>query len=231
MKLDLKKLMVVSGIVFSGLVLNSCLNDNGDVVVPDEGGYVAFINTSPDSDGLTFYTNDNLINANSTEYSEYFGYLLFEPGTHNISVNSGGGDLDTISLNVDLNKFYSVFAVDDFEHLKLIAYEDNFISPSAGKAAIRFIQLSPDAPQLKVALQDNDGSIGSTFDFMQSSSFLEVNSSVHKSLYLIDAESNDTIFTKQVDFDNGGVYSVFSKGFYETDNANQQLDVQVIPFQ
>lgn len=230
MKLDLKKLGLFGAIVVSGLFLNSCLNDDLENPYPEDAGWIAFINASPDSEMLKFYSNGNNINSPGIGYSQFINYVAFEAGTHNLTVNSGSGEnLDTLSLDVEYNKWYSIYAVNSMDNLELVAYSDSFITPSEGKASIKFIQLSPDAPQLKVAIEDANDNLG-TFLFKQASPFMEINESFHKNLYLIDAVTNDTIFTKQVDFTNGRTYAVFSKGFYETDNTSQDLDVQIIPY-
>jgi len=229
MKLDLKKLGLFGVIVISGL-LNSCMNDDLDDYSTEDAGWIAFVNTSPGSEKLKFYSNGNIINSPGIDYSQFISYTAFEAGTHNLTVTSGTSeDLDTVSLNVELNKWYSVYAVNNPENLELVAYSDSFITPSAGKASIKFIQLSPDAPQLKVAIQDTNNNLGA-FLFKQASPFTEISEVFHKNLYLIDAASNDTIFTKQVDFANGRTYAVFSKGFYETENTDLGLDVQIIPY-
>ena len=230
MKLELRKIGWLAGVVFTGLFMGSCLNDNGDIDIPDEGGFAAFINTSPDSEGLIFYSNDDLVNSNDINFSEFFGYVLFEPGQKSIVVSNGDEDLDTLSLNVELNRFYSIFAVNEYDHLQLVAYEDNFVQPAMGKASMRFIQLSPDAPDVRVQIEGSD-EVSQIYQYLQGSSFADVDQVMNKDLYLINAETNDTILTKNVTFQSGVYYSVFSTGFYNTDDENQQLDVQIIPFQ
>lgn len=229
MKLDLKRTGLIGVILFSGLFLNSCLGDDGEDYIQD-AGYVAFINASPDSENLKFYSNGNNINPNGIDYSQFLNYSAFGVGNHNLSVKSGSNeDLDTLSLNVGQNQWYSIYAVNSVENLELVAYSDSFITPAAGKASIKFIQLSPDLPQIQVAIEGNENNLGN-FLFKQASPFTEVNETLHKDLYLIDAVTTDTIFTKEVEFISGKTYAVFSKGFYESDDTDQDLDIQIIPY-
>ncbi|HLV24642.1 MAG TPA: DUF4397 domain-containing protein [Moheibacter sp.] len=232
MKLELRKIGWLAGVVFTGLFMSSCLNDNGDIDIPDEGGYVGFINASPDSGGLDFYENDIQRNHFIVDYGDVDGYHILEPGTKTITVKNGNSsDLDTLSLNVNLNRFYSIYAVNEFDSLQLVAYEDNYTIPSPGKASMRFIQLSPDAPALRFLIEGNNEE-SLIYQYLQSSAFTDVNQMINKKLYLIDAETNDTILTKNnVTFQSGVSYSVFSKGFYNSDVEGQQLDVQITPFQ
>lgn len=228
MKLDLKKLVVL-GVILSGTVgLTSCLNNDDELPVVQDAGFVAFFNVSPDSNGLRFYSNDRIINQNATNYSQFFGYVTFETGAHRIKVNSGNNDLDTMSLNVAKDKRYSVFAINEFENLELLAYEDALVAPGTGKASLRFIQLSPDAPNLTVKIEGIESAIG-VLNYKQATSFTQINEIVNKDLYLIDTETQDTLLTKEISLGNGRIYSVFSKGFINTTNATQRLDIQIVP--
>lgn len=228
MKLDLKKLGVFAAVLLGTISLNSCLNNDDELPNVPDAGYVAFFNASPDSNGIVFYSNDRVINQSPVNYSQFFGYLGLENGSHAIRVSSGNNSLDTINMSIVKDKRYSVFAVNKFEDLELFALEDAITTPQTGKASIRFIQLSPDAPLLTLAIEGMELPIGD-FNYKQSSSFIQVNEMVNKDLYLINTETQDTIFTKEIDLNNGRVYSIFSKGLINTTNQNQKLDIQIVP--
>src|SRR5690606_39199610 len=168
MKLDFKKLGMLGAVLLGAMSLNACL-DSDDAAPPmQDAGFVAFYNLSPDSEALRFFFNDHLINQEPTKYANFFGYVPFETGNYDFSVNSENNSLDTISLNVSKDRRYSIFAVNEFENLELVSYEDAISIPSTGKVSVRFIQLSPDAPQLKVAVEGIENPIGN-FAFKQAS--------------------------------------------------------------
>src|SRR5690606_23939038 len=109
------------------------------------------------------------------------------------------------------DRFYSVFAVNTPGNTELIGFEEQFIVPNTGKAAIRFFQLSPDAPTLKVSISGETANLG-TYEFKQASGYMEINEVLNKKMYLIDYNTNDTIFSKNMNFTNGRLYSVVAKG-------------------
>lgn len=224
MKLKLKK-MRFWGMMLLAVGFTACL-DTDDTQVYENNSWAAFINASPNSQGLKFLSDGLTINSNPANYSHYFGYVPLESGTRQISVRSENAVLDTLSLNMIQNKRYSIFAINDFENLELIAFPDDPTIPEAGKSTIRFIQLSPDAPDLKVSIEDQE-SLG-IFNYKQSSGFVQVNETLHKNMYLINAETQDTLVTKDIELSNGKIYSIFSKGFVNTDNQSQKLDIQII---
>lgn len=229
MKLDLKKLAVLGTVLFGTLGLTSCLDNDDELPVVEDAGFVAFFNASPDSNGLRFYSNDGLINQNTVGYTQFLNYIPFEVGNHEITVNGGNGNLDTINLNITKDKTFSVFAVNKFETLELVAYDDAITAPAAGKASMRFIQLSPDAPAVTVRIEGVEAPVGQ-FNFKQGTAFVQMDPVNKKDLYLIDSETQDTLLTKEISLSNGRIYSVFSRGFVETTNSNQRLDVQIIPY-
>lgn len=225
MKLELKKMKFWGLILLGAIGFTACL-DTDDTQIYGNSSWAAFINASPNSQGLKFLSDGLTINSNSANYSHYFGYVPLETGTRRITVRSENTVLDTISLNMEQNKRYSIFAVNDFASLELIAFPDDPTTPETGKSMIRYIQLSPDAPTLRVSIEGQE-SLG-VFNYRQSSGFVQVNETTHKDLYLINEETQDTLITKEIELSSGKIYSIFSKGFVNTENQNQQLDIQII---
>ncbi len=210
------------------LCLTACLNsDDQSQQILENTSWGGFINVSPDSQSLKFYSDGNSINSNPANYSQYFGYVPLEAGTRELIVRANNENLDTLMLNMEEQKRYSIFAVNHFENLELVAYPDDATMPPTGKALIRFIQLSPDAPALRVSIEGQE-SLG-VFNYKQSSGFMAVNETTHKDIYLIDETTQDTLVTKEIELTNGKIYSIFSKGFLNTETESQQLDVQIIP--
>lgn len=230
MKLDFKKMKVLGVFLLGALSLSSCLNNDDELPIPEDASFVAFHNVSPNSNGLKFSENGNLINTNSANYGQFFGYANLTPGQSKITVQSGtSSDLDTLNINLIKDKNYSVFAVNRFEDLELVAYEDQFTNPNSPlKTLFRFIQLSPDAPTVVLKIEGNNEDFGQYF-FKQASGYREIEEVLGKNIYLIDVETNDTILSKSINLTRGKTYSIFSKGFVNTTNPNQKIDIQIIP--
>ncbi|MFA7687651.1 MAG: DUF4397 domain-containing protein [Moheibacter sp.] len=228
MKSVLKKIKLAGLALTGALCLTACLNsDDESQQTLENKALGAFINASPNSPALRFYADGIYINTNPANYSQYFGYIPFEAGTRELIVRANNENLDTLMLNMEEHKRYSIFAVNHFENVELVAYPDDATMPPTGKALIRFIQLSPDAPGLRVSIEGEE-SLG-VFNYKQSSGFMAVNETIHKDIYLIDETTQDTLVTKEIELTNGKIYSIFSKGFLNTETENQQLDVQIIP--
>lgn len=213
----------------AGTMITSCLDTDDSVEPITPFGSVAMSNFSPGADGLKFYSNGEAMHDGTLNYGSFNGFWRGDVGIHSITVNSGSTVLDTLNVTIGLNRFYSIFAVNTPGNTELISFEENFIIPDAGKAAIHFYQLSPDAPSLKVAIAGETSNLG-TYLFKQASSFMEINEAINKRMYLIDHATSDTLLSKLVTFSNGKSYSVVSKGLVNTTNENEGLDIQIIPF-
>lgn len=228
MKLELKKLGLIGTFLFSGLFLSSCLNNDDGPVIPDQSGFMLFVNTSPGTNGLKYFANGEAVTMPALNYNELYGYTYQEVGETNFTIRTGSVDLDTLSLDVDINRYYSLFAVNTPDNIELVAYQDNPVAISTpNKASIRFLQLSHNTPLVKVAIEGMEENLG-IYYFKQASSFMEIDNIFNKNIYLINAETNDTILSKPLILEAGKTYSVFSEGIYGSDNENLDLDVQLI---
>lgn len=101
-------------------------------------------------------------------------YLPVMKGPINLKVNVAG--TATTVLNADLvldaRKAYSVFAVDLVSKLAALVVEDDLRAPAAGKAKLRAIHLSPDAPNVDIWV--NGAKALSNVPFKAASPYLEV---------------------------------------------------------
>jgi hypothetical protein len=229
MKLELKGLGILSLLLATSTIFTSCLSTDDETPDYQPAGSVAFNNFSPGNDGLKFYSNGEAVHNGSLNYGQNFGFWRGEVGIHALTVNSGSTVLDTLNLTISPDRFYSVFAVNTPGNTELIGFEEQFIVPNTGKAAIRFFQLSPDAPTLKVSISGETANLG-TYEFKQASGYMEINEVLNKKMYLIDYNTNDTIFSKNMNFTNGRLYSVVAKGLVNSTSDLHNLDIQVTPF-
>jgi hypothetical protein len=124
--------------------------------VKSEGGpatYASFFNAVPKSTDVDFFINNQLVNPKP---------ITFGSGLEYFNVLSGSAKLDLTYGNVqvvasgnttfDDGKYYSVFAAGKAP-VEFIVTEDNRATPPLGKAKLRFVQLSPDAPNIDVDIE------------------------------------------------------------------------------
>jgi len=141
-----------------GIFATSCSDDDDD---PTPTARVSITHASPGSPDVDIYVDGTKVTATQLAYSSTTGisgnpYLTVNAGTRNIKV-SPNGTLNVIDANVNFaaNNAYSVFAYDVLGSgttLRALVLGDDLTAPAAGKAHIRFLHLSPDAPNVDIEL-------------------------------------------------------------------------------
>ncbi len=138
-------------------------------------GYVRVLHTVPDAPNVDIYANDNLI-VSDLAYSEYTDYLPVPEGTYKISVfPAGSSNSPVISnmLTIDRNSLITVAAAGMLDSIGLLAIHDANTPMQSGKALIRFLHLSPDAPAVDITLP-NGTVIFSNVSFKQMTPYIDV---------------------------------------------------------
>ncbi|WOO35864.1 DUF4397 domain-containing protein [Anaerocolumna sp. AGMB13020] len=119
-------------------------------------GYVRVIHTVPDAPNVDVYADDKLIIRNLA-YGNYTDYLSIPEGTYKISLYVAGTRNSPVLANmltVNKNSILTVAAVGKLSDIGLLAITDSNERRKPGKALIRFLHLSPNAPAVDITLPD-----------------------------------------------------------------------------
>ncbi len=138
-------------------------------------GYVRIIHTVPDAPNVDVYANDKLI-LNNLAYGDYTDYLSIPEGIYKISLYvAGTKDSAVVSnmLTVNRNAILTVAAVGTLSDIGLLAIADANENGMRGKAMIRFLHLSPNAPAVDITLP-NGTVIFSNVSFKHITPYIDV---------------------------------------------------------
>jgi hypothetical protein len=122
-----------------------------------ETARVRVVHASPDAPAVDVYA-DGARALTNVPYKGYSDYLPLPAGPHNFKVFATGADpaSDTAVIDADATleagKDYTVVAVGLLADIEAAVFEDNNAAPAAGKAHVRVIHASPDAPAVDVAV-------------------------------------------------------------------------------
>jgi hypothetical protein len=176
------------------LVMGGCLDDdsNSDIInIPVS--YVSLYNASPNAPALNVVVDDRLINNNAPlRYADNTGYLRFYTGKRTLEFGPYGANNVTLDSAVTLvdNRVYSIFVVDNYEKAELLVLNDSSAAePAAGKAMLRFINLSPDADPLTLKVKDAAGNLTEAQPFKGATAFLEVDAKAYNLEVVADGTS------------------------------------------
>lgn len=214
------KLLLVA--VMPALFLASCDDDDDDINI-DETAMVMVVHASPDAPGVDLLVDNAKVNTSPLTFPNNTGYLDVQAGKRNVKVNAAGTSTTVIDANLDLerNESYSVFAINTLSEIEPLVLEDDLDAPAAGKAHVRFVHLSPDAPAVDIAVA-NGPVLFSNRAFKSATEFTPVDAATYD-LEVRLAGTNTVVLTvPDVQLSNGRIYTIFARGLVSppADNSN-----------
>ncbi len=218
---------VISMIAMAAIVIgsvSSCKKSD------DEKGKakVMVVHASPDAPGVDVLVDNNKVNTSALSYPNNTGYLQVEEGTRNLKVNAAGTSTTVINADVPFakDKNYSVFAIDSLSVISALVTEDNLAAPASGKAHVRFIHLSPNAPAVDVALKASTV-LFPAYEFKDVSAFTPLDQGTYDLEVRLAGTSPAILPLPGITLTAGKIYTIFAKGFVGGTGA-QALGAQII---
>ncbi len=176
-------------------------------------GYVRIIHTVPDAPNVDIYANDQLI-VNNLAYGVYTDYLPVPEGTYRISLYvAGTKDSAVISnmLTVNRNAIITVAAVGTLSDIELLAIPDANETRMPGKALIRFLHLSPNAPAVDITLPDGTV-IFSNVSFKHITPYMDVTPMSYTLQVRVAGTSNVVLTVPNVNLVANKYYTIYAIG-------------------
>jgi Domain of unknown function (DUF4397) len=137
------------------VLLSSCLKQNNNQNYSPPVAAVTFIQASPNEPPLDLYFDNDRVNFYPINYGGDIDYFRAYTGKRNVNIfNSATMNKilsDTIHLNQ--NTDYSLFLANTPNKPEILLLTDSLTKPAAGKANVRFVNLSPDTPPVSLAIQ------------------------------------------------------------------------------
>jgi len=208
------------------IFLASCKKEEA----PHEHANVMVVHASPNAPGVDLLVDDTKINSAALTFPNNTGYLELEAGTRNLKINVTGTSTTVINANVPFTKDmnYSVFAVDSVSKISPLVISDDLTAPAAGKAHVRFIHLSPNAPAVDVAVASTGDVVFGNYGFKEYSAFTPLTAGT----YLLDVRLTGTstvaLTLPSITLEAGKIYTVYAKGFAGVLTGTEALGAEII---
>jgi len=188
---------------------------------------VKVVHASPDAPGVDLLVDNTIAGTNLT-FPNNTGYLTVPSGTRNVKVNVTGTSSTVIEANLNLMKDvnYSVFAVNSVANIEAIVIEDDLTAPAQGKAHVRFVHLSPDAPAVDITLTDGTVVFGNK-SFKEFTAFTPLDAGSYDLEVRVAGTTTVALDLPVISLEAGKIYTVFAKGFL-SGNGAQQLGAEII---
>jgi hypothetical protein len=189
-------------------------------------GYVRVIHTVPDAPNVDIYANDKLI-INNLAYGNYTDYLPIPEGTYKISLYVAGTKNSPVLANmltVNKNSILTVAAVGTLSDIGFLAITDANETRMPGKAMIRFLHLSPNAPAVDITLP-NGTVIFSNISFKHITSYIDVVPMNYTLQVRVAGTSNVVLTVPNVNLNADKYYTVYAIGLV---GENPELDALLL---
>lgn len=210
-----KKMIALAAFALAVMsVVTSCKkDDDDDKPQPAANASVMLIHASPDAP-LVDILVDNAVAVEDVDFLDNTDYLSLTSGTRNVKLNVAGTATTAFNADVPLsgNKNYSVFAIDSVSKLSALVLEDDLTAPAAGKAHVRFVHLSPNAPAVDIAV--TGGSVVySDYSFKEASPFTPLAAGTYNLEVRLAGTSTVVLPLPNISLANGMIYTVYARGF------------------
>ena len=214
--------------LFAALVLTSCSKDSKtNPVAPASQAQVMVVHASPNAPGVDLLV-DGAIAKSDLMFPSNTSYLGVAGGTHNVKVNVTGTSTTVIDADPALTPGtnYTVFACDSVSKISALVLTDDLAAPAAGKAHVRFVHLSPNAPAVDVAVAGGPVLFANE-SFKGYSAFTPVTAGTYDLEVRLAGTDTVVLPLPGITLTAGKIYTVFAKGFVGGTGA-QALGAQII---
>lgn len=217
-------ILLATLLVSAILILPSCKKEEDKTYAN-----ILVTHASPNAPGVDLLVDAKVVNTAALNFPNNTGYLAVESGTRNIKVNASG--TTTTVINADLtfekDKNYSIFAVDSLSKISAIVLTDDLTAPASGKAHVRFVHLSPNAPAVDVAVASSGTVVFGNKSFKEYTAFTPLDAGSYNLDVRVAGTTTVALTLPTITLEAGKIYTVYAKGFLGGTGA-QALGAEII---
>ncbi len=213
-----------------------CSEDTASSPTPTPQAKVLVAHASPNAPGVDLLVDNQKVNQQPLTFPNNTGYLSVNAGARNVKVNVAGTTTTVINADLPLegNKNYSVFAIDSVSKIAPLVTTDDLTAPASGKAHVRFVHLSPNAPAVDVSVAGQPAGQGlftnRAFNrtiTAQEQAFTPVDAGTVNLEVRVAGTTTVALNLPNIRLDAGKIYTVFAKGFLGGEGV-QALGAEII---
>jgi hypothetical protein len=178
------------------------------------GPRVRAVHASPDAPAVDVWV-DGAAAFKNAPFKGVTPYAELSQGMHNFQiVPAGATEPVVIEADLDLqnNTDYTILAVNTLSSIEPLVLVDNNAMPAAGKAHVRFVHASPDAPAVDIAVTGGPVLFGGVA-FKGVGDYLPVDAGTYNLEARISGTDTVALSLPGITLKEGTVYTVYAMGF------------------
>ena len=230
-KVQMNRCFLVAIVAAVGMLLGGCLKDDNQVY---QVAAVRALNAVPGSEQLDVFLNQNKLNFDNERwqdeafaYADTLPYKNAWPDNRVVSVVDpadypNAEPIVQQTVTFIPGKFYSLYVV-GYDDIEVLYTDDDLSDPAEGKANIRFIHLSPDAPTLDFEVTTAEAEAEDPlrldgYAFKEATDFAAVDGGVEHTIRFIEHGGEEVLHTFEFTPETGMIYTVWVKGLVNSDD-------------
>lgn len=195
---------------------------------PTPYAYMSITNVSPTLGTYNVYVDGTKSNTGgAVAFGGFLSYGTLTAGSHTLNFTTESSTVSLLekTVNLEENGVYSAFLINKDSDMDVLLIADEMSVASTDKAFIRFINLSPDAPALDLALLNGETLVSSKV-YKASSAF----QTIDPKTYSFELKANGEVQTVLADLEltAGRYYTIISKGLMTVGDIDQPFGAQLI---
>ncbi len=208
-----KSIFVISAALLAGSIFFQSCKEEDPIEPVITNSRVLVLHASPDAPGVDLLVDNVKVNNSALTFPNNTGYLTVASGARNFKVNVAGTPTTVIDANATLtaDASYTIIAANTVASIEPIVLEDNLTAPAAGKAHVRFIHLSPDAPAVDIAVTGGPVLFPNA-SFKSATAFTPVDAGTYSLEARVAGTTNAALTVPGVVLESGKIYTVFARG-------------------
>jgi hypothetical protein len=189
-KIKFLKISIITCVLALGLLVACGSDDDKNTV----SAKLSIINASPTTEAYFFKINGTNFSDNALQYSKSLPYKDLLATNYQLSINRDGSTQIITQSNIDLKsgQAYSVYLSDVSPQLSLVLLRDD-LTATAGKARIRFVNMSPGTRKIDLAISGHTDKIVTSTAFKGFSPFINIEPAHEITFELRDSQTDSLL--------------------------------------
>jgi LPXTG-motif cell wall-anchored protein len=211
----MKRLFALSAVLVLSLALATSAMAQSDMA------RVRVVHASPDAPAVDVWVDGSVAFSNAP-FKGITDYAELSPASYQVQVTpTGATEPVVIDANLDLaaGTDYTVVAVGLLDNIEPLVLVDNNSAPAAGKAHVRFVHASPDAPAVDIAVANGGPVLFSNVAFKGVGDYLPVDAGTYDLEARVAGTDTVALSVPGVALEEGNVYTIFAMGLVEGEPA------------
>lgn len=221
--------LLAAGLIAGSLFLTSCMDDIESPQL-QPAAYVSIFQGATEAPAMDIFASQNRVNQNPLEYAQILPYTAYHPGTRDFRFSAFNSATSLLEKDLVLkaDSIYSIFVTDKAEGIDAILVKDVWKEPTAEKAQLRLVHLSPDAESVYLEMSGASTPVVAESAFKSVSDFVELNNG-NVTLKVKSKETNEVLIQSgTLELKGNRVYTLVLRGLAAESTGAKKLDLQLV---